>query len=123
MLILGGAPAFSPARMGKRLAAIRAGNPEVTDAAAEHVHLVDADGEPTAAERAVLDRLLTYGPTRPRRELHGLRLWVVPRLGTISPWASKATDIARICGLQRVRRIERGVAWTLAGRVTDPAAL
>jgi len=32
----------------------------------------------------------------------------VPRLGTISPWASKATDIARNCGLERVLRIERG---------------
>ena len=38
---------------------------------------------------------------------------MVPRFGTISPWSSKATDIARVCGLEAVRRIERGIAWTL----------
>ena len=40
---------------------------------------------------------------------------MVPRLGTISPWASKATDIAWSCGLRRVRRIERGIAWAADG--------
>ncbi|MBL8539468.1 MAG: phosphoribosylformylglycinamidine synthase, partial [Betaproteobacteria bacterium] len=45
-------------------------------------------------------------------------LLVVPRLGTLSPWSSKATDIARHCGLDAVRRIERGVAYTI---VTDAA--
>jgi phosphoribosylformylglycinamidine synthase len=37
----------------------------------------------------------------------------VPRFGTISPWSSKASDIAHVCGLDAVRRIERGIAWTL----------
>ena len=53
----------------------------------------------------------------------GRRLLVVPRLGTISPWSSKATDIAHICGLAEVRRIERGIWYTLAGDVADEAAL
>ncbi|HTM18949.1 MAG TPA: hypothetical protein VL172_00510, partial [Kofleriaceae bacterium] len=123
MLILPGAPALSAGRLVRRLARIRDANPGVTDAAAEHVHLVDVDGALTDGEREVLDRLLTYGPRRERRDLAGARLWVVPRLGTISPWASKATDIARICGLARVRRVERGVAWTIAGRIDDPRAL
>jgi phosphoribosylformylglycinamidine synthase len=47
---------------------------------------------------------------------------VVPRLGTVSPWSSKATDIARSCGLARVRRIERGVAWWLPGTTAEAAA-
>src|SRR5678815_3094851 len=122
MLILPGAPALSAGRLVRRLARIRDANPGVTDAAAEHVHLVDVDGALTDGEREVLDRLLTYGRRRGRRDLAGARLWVVPRLGTISPWASKATDIARICGLARVRRVERGVAWTIAGRIDDPRA-
>ncbi|MCE9580219.1 MAG: phosphoribosylformylglycinamidine synthase [Deltaproteobacteria bacterium] len=50
-------------------------------------------------------------------------LFVVPRPGTISPWSSKATDIARICGLAAVRRLERGVAWSVEGQVADRAAL
>src|SRR2546430_73493 len=82
-------------------------------------------GGPLAAgDRRVLERLLTYGPrpTLPelvREMLEGHRLLVVPRLGTISPWSSKATDIARICGLARVRRIERGIWYTVAGEVAD----
>ena len=42
-------------------------------------------------------------------------LYVVPRLGTLSPWSSKATDIARVCGLAGVRRIERGRAYLIGG--------
>ena len=37
----------------------------------------------------------------------------MPRFGTVSPWSSKATDIARVCGLAAVRRIERGKAWRI----------
>src|SRR5256885_14987296 len=43
---------------------------------------------------------------------------VVPRSGTISPWSSKATDIARVCGLAGVRRIERGIEYRV--RATRP---
>src|SRR5262245_9009496 len=123
MLHLPGSAALSAARLGKRLARVQAGNPGVTALAAEFVHFVDAD---TLADdaRAVLARLLSYGPRQAPRALAGRHLWVVPRLGTISPWSSKATDIARICGLGgQVRRIERGIAWTIAGDVSDDAAL
>jgi phosphoribosylformylglycinamidine synthase len=41
--------------------------------------------------------------------------WIVPRLGTVSPWSSKATDIAHVCGLDRIRRIERAVEWSFTG--------
>ena len=40
---------------------------------------------------------------------------VLPRIGTISPWSSKATDIAHICGLTKIKRIERGIAYYLQG--------
>jgi phosphoribosylformylglycinamidine synthase len=62
----------------------------------------------------LLDRLLTYGPREPEgaARLGGAEIIVVPRFGTISPWSSKATDIARVCGLDAVRRIERGITWT-----------
>ena len=40
-------------------------------------------------------------------------LLVVPRAGTISPWSSKATDIAHVCGLTAIRRIERGIEYRL----------
>src|SRR5690606_28170988 len=72
------------------------------------MHLVDEGGELSADDARLLERLLEYGPARAHRELRGIELFIVPRLGTISPWSSKATDIARICGLSNVRRLERG---------------
>jgi phosphoribosylformylglycinamidine synthase len=123
MLILPGAVAFTPARTAKVLARVRTGNPGVTALAARYVHFADATRALTPDERALLDRLLTYGPRRAPASLAGERLVVVPRIGTISPWSSKATDIAQICGLAAVRRLERGVEWTVAGAVSDAAAL
>jgi phosphoribosylformylglycinamidine synthase len=55
--------------------------------------------------------------------VEGRTLLVVPRIGTISPWSSKASDIARICGVSEVRRIERGICYTIGGEISDEAAL
>src|SRR6185437_2974972 len=77
------------------------------------VHFVD--GQLSAQELGILQRLLTYGPRieAALREGEGELLIVVPRPGTVSPGSSKATDIAHVCGLQAVRRIERGIAYRL----------
>lgn len=123
MLICPGAVAYSSARLGERLATVQVANPGVSQIQAAFVHFVDVDGELDTNARAVLDRLLQYGPTHAAAQVDGLGLWVTPRLGTISPWSTKATDIAHICGLTRVRRIERGVAWTVAGTIADADAL
>ncbi|SFH92639.1 phosphoribosylformylglycinamidine synthase [Modicisalibacter xianhensis] len=112
MLELRGAPALSDFRHAKLLASLRAQVPEVESLHADYVHFVDIDGELDADARTVLESLLTYGrrfdADEPRE---GHLFLIVPRLGTLSPWSSKATDIARNCGLSQVRRIERGVAY------------
>jgi phosphoribosylformylglycinamidine synthase len=123
MLFLPGSPAFSPARLAKRLERVRLGNPGVTDLAANFVHFIDAMAGLDAGEMPILRRLLQYGPRGERRVLAGDDFLVVPRIGTTSPWSSKATDIARICGLEKVRRIERGINYTLTGEVRDRPAL
>ncbi len=123
MLILPGAPALSAARLDKRVAALRGANPGVTAASARFVHFADADAELAPEARRVLDRLLDYGPRAALTDVTGRTLVVVPRIGTISPWSSKATDIAQSCGLAGVRRLERGIAWSIAGPVADEAAL
>ena len=64
--------------------------------------------------------MLEYGPARSASHEGNVSVDVVPRLGTISPWSSKATDIAHICGLEKVRRIERGLRYSLS---IDEAAL
>ena len=104
MIEVPGGSAFTPARLQKRLTLVRKGNPGVRALTATFVHFADVEGELTAEEHGVLERLLTYGPRPSGRATRatvamGRHLLVVPRLGTISPWSSKATDIAHICGL------------------------
>jgi len=113
MLILRGSPALSPSRLQKLLQDLVAAGLAVRAVSAEFVHLAELSADLTAAERNVLDQLLTYGPTRAPAPVTGLVQVVAPRPGTISPWSSKATDIAHICGLAAVKRIERVIAYTL----------
>ena len=115
MLILRGAPALSAFRHGKLLEQLSQKVPAVTGLYAEFAHFADVDGELTADQQQVLGRLLKYGPSVPVQEPSGRLFLVVPRLGTISPWASKASDIAHNCGLQAIQRLERGIAYYVAG--------
>src|SRR5574342_573989 len=111
VLKLRGARALSDFRLARLLTRIQRIAPGTRRLAAEYWHFADADAEPGAAERALLERLLRYGEPAERTPPPGERFLVVPRLGTISPWSSKATDIARNCGLSSIRRIERGSAF------------
>jgi len=116
MLQLRGARAANEARIASLLEVFRQRGVHPAALSARFVHYVDTSAELSADERRVLDALLAYGPAEERApDPAGATLFVVPRLGTISPWSSKASDIAHTCGLAKVRRIERGVAWTLAG--------
>jgi phosphoribosylformylglycinamidine synthase len=123
MLILLGPLAFTPARLARKLERIQGTAPSVTALSARFVHFVDVAAPLRAEALNVLQQLLQYGPRMPQSELSGSSFVVVPRLGTISPWSSKATDIAKNCGLSDVRRIERGIVWTSDGGAQDQAAL
>jgi phosphoribosylformylglycinamidine synthase len=116
MLTLPGAPAHSRFRLDKFLEDLRGLCPVVTSVAARHMHFADLDRDLDVEELRVLKRLLSYGPSRTVAFPEGAFVLVVPRFGTISPWSSKATDIARNCGLDAVRRLERGVAWHIVTR-------
>ncbi len=122
MLILRGAPALSAFRHGKLLEQLSQKVPAVTGLYAEFAHFADVAGELTADQQQVLGRLLKYGPSVPVQEPSGRLFLVVPRLGTISPWASKASDIAHNCGLQAIQRLERGIAYYVAGELSDTDA-
>ena len=122
MLPLPGAPALSRFRLDKLLRSLRAVDPRVESVEAHFHHFVDLARLLTADESRVLGRLLESDvATAPPSS--GTRLVVTPRPGTISPWSSKATDIAHVCGLAAIRRIERGVVYTLHGAPTDRASL
>jgi len=114
MLQLAGARALSAFRIAKLVSRLSTLEPAVRSLDAHYIHFVDTERPLDFAERQILQQLLTYGPkTAPAEGSDGELLLVVPRAGTISPWSSKATDIAHVCGLTAVRRIERGIAYRL----------
>lgn len=122
MLILRGAPALSAFRHGKLLEQLTQKVPAVSGVYAEFAHFAEVTGVLTGEEEKVLARLLKYGPSVPVQEPSGRLFLVLPRFGTISPWSSKASDIARNCGLAKVQRLERGIAYYIVGEFSEAEA-
>ncbi|WP_093285119.1 phosphoribosylformylglycinamidine synthase [Solimonas aquatica] len=116
MTLLPGAVALSAFRAERLLAQLRSLVPQLRGLQARELFLVDAENTSVTQLR----RLLGEGPEAV--EPADLVLYVVPRLGTLSPWSSKATDIARVCGLSGVRRVELGRVFRFEGIRELPAA-
>ena len=119
MLTLAGSQALSDFRLIRLLARLRALEPGVAAVSAQFMHFVQCSRELDVLEAARLAQLLADGGAPPPRvcadsQRPVQQLLVLPRPGTISPWSSKATDIAQVCGLTAVLRIERGVLYRLA---------
>ena len=108
ILRLPGEAALSPFRLDKLLAQLA--RFEISTLRTQFWHFVQLARALSAREEEILAALL---PVKEAVAASGAMLLVVPRIGTISPWSSKATDIARHCGLDSVARIERGVAYYL----------
>ncbi|QSB03059.1 phosphoribosylformylglycinamidine synthase [Methylomonas sp. EFPC1] len=123
MLTLSGTSALSRFRIEKLLTELQAVAGSITAVSARFQHFVQIDGQLSAEQSAMLERLLDYGQSEENSENATVEeggespepqvvsLWVVPRLGTISPWSSKASEIAERCGLSVVKRIERGIEY------------
>jgi phosphoribosylformylglycinamidine synthase len=112
-----GGSALSSFRIQQLLPSLQAVHDKINGVAARFVHLVTSDVEPPQALKDQLAALLTYGDPYAGPS-DGALIVVTPRFGTVSPWASKATDIAHNCGLA-VRRVERVLEY----RVTLKAGL
>ncbi|ENM3848865.1 phosphoribosylformylglycinamidine synthase [Vibrio cholerae] len=117
-----GSPALSEFRVNKLLTACREQQLPVTGIYAEFMHFADLKADLNPQELEKLEKLLTYGPTIQEHEPQGLLLLVTPRPGTISPWSSKATDIAHNCGLHGIKRLERGTAYYVEAEAALTAA-
>jgi phosphoribosylformylglycinamidine synthase len=114
MLCLPGSPAHSEFRLRKLQDQLTSAGISLNGLSSHYVHLVDCDE--AALDEAALDvlkNLLSYGPALQSASVDGQQVYVLPRPGTISPWASKATDIAHNCGLEQIRRIERGILYRI----------
>jgi phosphoribosylformylglycinamidine synthase len=115
MKILRGAPALSEFRISQLLKRCSELGLPVVDIYAEYMHFAHLSSELGDSQLQVLGKLLTYGPSIAEHEPQGQLFLVTPRPGTISPWSSKATDIAHNCDLGHVVRLERGIAYYVQG--------
>ncbi|MEV4783124.1 phosphoribosylformylglycinamidine synthase [Burkholderia sp. LMU1-1-1.1] len=115
MLILPGSNALSAFRSQRLLTQLQAALPSVAAVQARYVHFIDAAQPLSADDTGRLGALLTYGEPAHADNTEGAveEFFVIPRFGTISPWASKATDIVHNCGMAHVKRVERGIAFRI----------
>ncbi len=114
MQALLGASALSVFKLEKQQQSLRKICPKIQSLQAQFVHFIDCVEPLSDTQLAMLQSLLEYGDPHPGLNLaQGTLRLVVPRPGTISPWSSKATDIAHNCGLQSIKRVERGLAYQI----------
>jgi phosphoribosylformylglycinamidine synthase len=111
MFSLLGAPALSQFRLDKLLCSLQIRDARVNAVSSRFIHFADVSQVLDENELEVLGKLLTYGSRAHQHIDRGRQLLVAPRVGTVSPWSSKATDIARVCGLPNIRRLERGTLY------------
>ena len=115
LFVVPGGSALSPFRAAALLTRLQEVAPGVTGVTARYVHLVATEDELADDDAEAVAGILDYGDPAPDpvQAAHTAAFIVAPRLGTISPWASKATDIVRNCGLD-LHRVERVTEYTLA---------
>ena len=122
MLMLGGGPALTPFNIEKLSARAAERGLELGACSANYFYLADSVAALSDAETDILENLLEASQKNAQEcILEGNPIRVIPRFGTRSPWSTKATDIARHCGLKSMKRIERGVVWRIDGPANTEA--
>nr|MBC8227220.1 phosphoribosylformylglycinamidine synthase [Gammaproteobacteria bacterium] len=124
MIEIYGPPSHSPFRLKQLLISLQQIDSNITTIGARYIHFLEASETLNTNEEKTLDVLLSYGPDWKIGPNEGQKIIVIPRLGTTSPWSSKASDIAQISGLKKVRRIERGLIYTIVFKTNkEPKSL
>ena len=120
MLVFTGHHALSDFRQEKYLKSIQSVFPGCHSVMARHLYFLDVIDVPNPQQIGILEHLLEAEATTGTFSLavdsssdQFVSRIVVPRIGTISPWSTKATDILHHCGMKKVRRVERGVNWII----------
>ena len=82
----------------------------------EYIHFIETNNKLSNKNQLTLDKLLNYSPALDTSNSLQ-KIIVIPRIGTISPWSSKATDIFKLCSLHEIRRIERGIIYHFSRKI------
>jgi len=120
MTSLRGSAALSPFRIEKIQSKLNEICTSIGHVYAEFWHFAWIDGALSVQQESTLKQILTYGPSMQVEEPGGELVLVLPRVGTISPWASRATDIVQHCGLPEILRVERGIAYYVQTKNGQP---
>lgn len=115
MLILRGGPAATPFRLKQQLSSVQKISPHIQSLTSHWIYFVEKSGVLPSEEIGKLRELLSVENAISSSYKLDEQFIVSPRIGTISPWSSKATDIVEHCGLGKTGRVERGVLFTLSG--------
>jgi phosphoribosylformylglycinamidine synthase len=115
ILTLKGSDALPEFRRDKLAEAMRQQGMQPADISAHYIHITEVSESWAQPDTEQLARLLNHAPDLFIEHATDNLFLVVPRIGTISPWSSKATDIAALCCLKGLIRIERGIAWHISG--------
>ncbi len=115
--VIWGQEALSSFRLGQQRTQLQQAGFEVTDLSAVFVYGYESTSALDDETQAQLSFLLNESRQIPTARTYSFI--VTPRLGTISPWSSKATDILHNCGLTQIARIERAVAWQITGNLSQ----
>ena len=121
MIVKEGPASHSPFKLESLLRRLQSIDQNIDDLGARFIHLIDSKNDPDEEQDRILDSILEYGPDWPFGTDEGFKVFTLPRFGTTSPWSSKATDIAKVCGLTSIEKIERGVVFTLELKDKDSA--
>ncbi|MGQ5524207.1 phosphoribosylformylglycinamidine synthase [Chitinimonas sp. PSY-7] len=122
LLKLRGGLALSAFRIEKLLNDLQSAGVRDLAPYAEFWHFAEVEGALSADEEAKLGKILSDGNAAEPARAAGSMILITPRIGTISAWSSKASDIVHLCGLSKVLRVERGMAL-YAGRKLSAAEL
>ena len=115
MLILRGGLAATPYRLQQQFSTVHSLAPSINALQAHWIYFVEKSGVLPSEQIGLLRSLLNVEEALSGNSKLDNKVIVSPRIGTISPWSSKATDIIGLCGLEKTGRIERGVIYTLPG--------
>ncbi len=111
MIVLQGNNAFTPFRLQQKLQQLKAVKAEFAALRAKYYYFVDTADDWQNSQLEKLAELLSANAMSTQIEFDSYSVLIMPRIGSISPWSTKATDIIRNCGVQGVRRVERGLFY------------
>ena len=106
---------FKVKALNKKISALI---PNIELISSEYIHFIESKNDLNTSTRSSLDKLLNYAP-KANLVNSNFQITITPRIGTISPWSSKASEICKLCGLLDIKRLERGITYHFTRSTND----